>query len=1287
MSAFFKSLATKAAYLLAALIIFTAVVVTAVRYTTPLLDRHRVDFETLASDYLKTPVSIKRVRFSWFQYHPVIRLDQVKLLDKNTKQPILQIKKVNILISVPSTIWQRKVVTSGLLVSGSSLSVAKTAAGEWEVKELASLGLSQGTTDKEAAFKEVMGWLSQESRVILRDIDLHYQGKNNDSRFITLYDLSLYNESSSHEMTGKAILHQALPTEVSVSANWRGDSFDLKQIKANLYLYVSGLSLSQWARDFNYQSWHVKEGIASAKVWATWEKGQFQTLQSTLQFYSLQLLSDKNKQTPYVINRLSGNVGWKRQGQNQVLAGDEILIDLPGHLWPVTGFYLSLSQKQSGELIPLKASVGYVDLSDLQAFLLSSKMQLPDSIKRYLTQSKFLGGVQQASITFGQDWRDWQQLQADVTFDRVGMTAYQSVPGIQNISGQLAWNGTNGNLKVNASRAIVVLPTIFPDPLYVDQISGEVGVSRQPENVWAIKLANVQVLNSDVAGNVNGTITIPAKGSASTDLSANFTLQQAGNVARYLPLKIFDPALSDWLKQAFLTGEVQAGSAILRGRLSDFPFTKGDGEFKVTGNVRNVDLRFAPDWPLIENISGNIAFAGNGMEVNVDHAETLGVKTQGAKGVIENLSGDKTPAILRVTTQNFKTDFQHGMQYVHQSPLEKTLGNMFKDVELEGPVDLQLDLTVPLKNPDDTQVNGVLSMSDATMKLVPWHLSLTELNGGLKFTEKSADAANIKAILFNKPFAFNLQTTQSDKKTPIVQAKFNNALNIGDLEKWLNLPYKNIVSGTTNVMGTIDFSLTEPLAISVKSNLVGATVKLADQFAKLANEVRDFSADIFVQNNQPLKLKMQYGSLLNAALILNRKLDNYQIQAADVRFGSGVPDWPKAPGLYITGQFDKLDWATLQSYAGASGDGSTPSLPIKGIDVRANTVSLQTIALTNVRVQAVPQDKNWNVSINSSEVDGRVVVPMSLSRQSTITADLDKVYLDVDTTSTGKSAALFNVKTIPAIIVNAKDVTVNRMPLGKISVKTATSRNGLSIKELRVQSSRVDLRATGEWTQVGDAYRTRLQGGVTSPRVSALLTSLGMNASNFVASNGSSNFNVEWADAPYLPSTSTMSGKASLVLGEGRIVDIGKENGAKMDLGRMLSIFSLQTIPRRLALDFSDVFQKGYSFDSVRGDFTLKQGDLYTSNLRFDGPVAKIDIDGRIGLKNKDYNFILSVTAHVTSSIPVAATLLTGNPLIGIGAFAVNAMIGSQVSKATSNYYSVTGSWDNPVWKSVKSGK
>jgi uncharacterized protein YhdP len=202
-----------------------------------------------------------------------------------------------------------------------------------------------------------------------------------------------------------------------------------------------------------------------------------------------------------------------------------------------------------------------------------------------------------------------------------------------------------------------------------------------------------------------------------------------------------------------------------------------------------------------------------------------------------------------------------------------------------------------------------------------------------------------------------------------------------------------------------------------------------------------------------------------------------------------------------------------------------------------------------------------------------------------------------------------------------------------------------------------------------------------------LLNSFGFDVHNLVSSNGILNFNLMWAGAPYAPSISSMTGKVYLGLGAGRIVDIGNGASAKVGLGQLLSIFSLQTIPRRLMFDFSDVFQKGYNFDSLKGNFELRNGNAYTSNFLFDGNVAKVGINGRIGLKDKDFNFTLIVipsVTSVTSSIPIAATLITMNPLVGLGAFAVNTVLGSQFSKATTYYYDVTGPWSNPVWKSVK---
>jgi uncharacterized protein YhdP len=210
-----------------------------------------------------------------------------------------------------------------------------------------------------------------------------------------------------------------------------------------------------------------------------------------------------------------------------------------------------------------------------------------------------------------------------------------------------------------------------------------------------------------------------------------------------------------------------------------------------------------------------------------------------------------------------------------------------------------------------------------------------------------------------------------------------------------------------------------------------------------------------------------------------------------------------------------------------------------------------------------------------------------------------------------------------------------------------------------------------------------LQGKASSKNVSALLNSIGFDVHNFIASNGDFNFDLSWRNPPSALSLASLSGTASFSIGKGRIVEVSQASEAKMDLGRMLNLFSLQSIPRRLSGDFSDVFMKGYSFDTIKADFNFSHGDANTNNLQIDGALAKVLIRGKIGLAKHDFDLILSVTPYVTSSIPVAATLLTGQPVIGVAAWAVNKVIGGEVSKVATYYYSVTGSWQNPVWNTI----
>ena len=70
---------------------------------------------------------------------------------------------------------------------------------------------------------------------------------------------------------------------------------------------------------------------------------------------------------------------------------------------------------------------------------------------------------------------------------------------------------------------------------------------------------------------------------------------------------------------------------------------------------------------------------------------------------------------------------------------------------------------------------------------------------------------------------------------------------------------------------------------------------------------------------------------------------------------------------------------------------------------------------------------------------------------------------------------------------------------------------------------------------------------------------------------------------------------------------------AEPGLAKLLGVLSLQSLPRRLTLDFRDVFSEGFAFDFVRGDVAIAQGIAATNNLQMKGVNAAVLMVGTLG--------------------------------------------------------------------------
>lgn len=131
-------------------------------------------------------------------------------------------------------------------------------------------------------------------------------------------------------------------------------------------------------------------------------------------------------------------------------------------------------------------------------------------------------------------------------------------------------------------------------------------------------------------------------------------------------------------------------------------------------------------------------------------------------------------------------------------------------------------------------------------------------------------------------------------------------------------------------------------------------------------------------------------------------------------------------------------------------------------------------------------------------------------------------------------------------------------------------------------------------------------------------------------------------------------------------------------------VLSLQALPRRITLDFRDVFSEGFAFDEITADLRIQNGTMHTDNLRLSGPAAKVTISGDIDLEQETQRLSVRVQPALSSTISAgAAVLFLANPLVGAavgaGTLLAQKVLRDPFEQMFSYDYRVTGSWSDPV--------
>jgi uncharacterized protein YhdP len=260
---------------------------------------------------------------------------------------------------------------------------------------------------------------------------------------------------------------------------------------------------------------------------------------------------------------------------------------------------------------------------------------------------------------------------------------------------------------------------------------------------------------------------------------------------------------------------------------------------------------------------------------------------------------------------------------------------------------------------------------------------------------------------------------------------------------------------------------------------------------------------------------------------------------------------------------------------------------------------------------------------------------------------------------------------LPALDLAVDDFSINGHRLGKLEVTAQPVRDSWQIDNLSLVNPDGKLSMQGSWKLVAGDDLTNAKIIVDSNNIGKLLDRFGY-GQVLQRGSGSLQGELSWRGSPMSPDYSSLSGEFKIKVQSGQF--------AKVDPGvaRLLGVLSLQSLRRRLTLDFRDIFGEGFAFDRIEGDSKVTHGVLATDNLVIVGPAAQVSFKGEADLGKETQRLRVRIVPTVGDSIAVGAGVALANPIVGVGAFLLQRVLKDPLGRLISYEYDVSGNWADP---------
>lgn len=1040
------------------------------------------------------------------------------------------------------------------------------------------------------------------------------------------------------------------------------DRFSL-QAYLNLNQYdISGLSA---LAPGNVQ---FSDGEISTELWVHWKNGQL-AFNGWLGGKHVAVNFDGK---PWQLKKAAGRLYGGFDGQSFELAWPRISLE-------AGTASLELQKLKFSFVDDWRIRLAEIDLDPLAEFL----MQLPlsDKLQAVLASLEPAGRMSNIDIKVGKK----QSFLLRSELHGVSVGPWSGAPALKPVSGFLQAGKDGGFVEFDSVGFSMFFPQLYREPMLFDKARGYVDWKLDENN---IRVTGRQLDLAAQSGRAHGEFEfslprVPEPG-VSARLSLNIGMRNSTAEYRdkFIPF-IINPGLQKWLKASIKGGALPEVGFIYHG-----PTQKTSIEKRVVQlwlRLDDASLAFAQGWPLLEGMDGEFLLDGDHGYARVQNASTLGVAINKADLLLVPV-----PEGHAITVNaEAAAPAPEALRYLQNEALREKTGQIFGGWRIdEGIAGARIVVdTLIARDKVENHVLVNAQLNDTRLYMDKYKVAVSQIAGPLDFdTGAGLSSPGIQGVFLGRPVSAVIKTAGQPgrQRTDI---ELNGKVAVADLAHWGEQPLLAYLKGMAQVQANIHFG-DEGSGITFASSLQGVAIDLPKPFGKQKGDVRELqitvpssgSGDIDILYGQGINAHFQADGGKLSAGVINLGLNLGAYQAGKIVLGGQVLDVDVGEWIGVIKRYQELT-ATLPALTDENAANNN------GLLFRVENLKIKTLKgfgqeLDSVNLDLFNAGNYWQVGLDHSDLQATLKIyqddlPFDLHLHR---ANLD--FLSRKQQESGVSYSSQSWSKFPDINVVIDKLLAGGEDFGEWEFKLRSYDDHMALEDMQASFKFMRLTETPAgpaklWWTLGDKPQSRFQGMFVSKNVANVLKAWGYTQevhskkSEFIVDS-------QWMGAPTDFDFRKMKAITQFRLEQGNFADVSSSSTGAL---KVIGVFNIANIVKRLQLDFSDLTSEGLSYESATGIVSTDFGVYhYDKPIEIKSAASKIRLYGGFNMNTEKLDMTMGVTLPLASNLPWIVGLAAGLPTAA-GIYIISKVLDKQVDQISSAVYRVTGDFNNPEVK------